>query len=340
MKKIILHVGSGKAGSTSIQQALLHGRLKNKAQYTYPVIPNSPGNQIIRWAFCVPGSVPQTIRHKYSNIDRGGVQDFQKTIRSLFEEQCDGASTVIVSSEFLFQTSEDEAMSLGIFLRQLGFIEIHVMMYLRDPAKYYISSAQQAMKKQYKIPLPSNFRYDMLGAIDRWSKIMPTSITIREFNMQSLHDGDVVKDFEMYLLSLGVDAKLNIDRPFNESMTSEVTQAIQDCHFHLSENLVNDQVRSEKMRKIRKLIRFGTAGGTKPKLKPEIERYIYNRFLLELRDLHSKYGVFERTLSRIDELHEEKMLDNDFSNICLFKQLVEDFDENVYKQIRTKILDL
>jgi len=338
MKKIILHVGSGKAGSTSIQQALLHSR-KNKINFIYPVMPDSSGNQVIRYAFSNSNALPKKIRDKCRDKDGTNILKYQESIKSALAYQCEYSDTVIISSEFLFSASKEEVIDVGIFLRDLGFSHIHIIMYLRDPSKYYMSSAQQTLKKHFRIPVPSRFKYPILEAVDQWLSIMPTTMTVREFDVMSLINGDVVKDFEQYLSSLGIDAELKLDHPLNESMSSEVAQAVQDCQRYLSKEINNDQLRLVYRKKIRKLIRCGVVGGTKPKLKKGIENYIHNRYSVQLKELHSRYGIFDRILSNV--FFQEGFVESDEYNcITSFKDVVDGFDNDLYEKIKIEMLGM
>lgn len=182
MRKLILHVGCGKAGSTSIQRALLACSSDNKDFFAYPVIPNSHGNQMLRFAFCDVADTPLDVRQKYSGKDKNSAyMAYQQEIKDAFVRECGNASTVVLSSEFWFIASESEVLDFKNFVSVLGFSEIHVVMYLRDPAKYYLSYAQQALKNRSKIPNPASFRYKMLEAIANWKLIEPDSFTVREF---------------------------------------------------------------------------------------------------------------------------------------------------------------
>ncbi|MBM3211028.1 hypothetical protein FJZ33_02335 [Candidatus Poribacteria bacterium] len=338
MKKIILHVGSGKAGSTSIQQALLHSR-KNNINFVYPVIPGSPGNQVIRYAFSKANTLPKKIRDKYRDEDGINILNYQESIKSSLADQCNYSDTVIISSEFLFGANKEEVIDVGKFLRDMGFLYIHLIMYLRDPSKYYVSSAQQALKKHFRIPVPGGFKYPMLDAVGQWLNLMPTTVTVREFDVMRFIDGDVVKDFDQYLSSLGIDAELKLDHPLNESMSSEVAQAVQDCQRYLSKEINNDQLRLVYRKRIRKLIRYGVEGGTKPKLRKGIENYIYNRYSVQLKELHSRFGLFDRVLS--NTVFQDGLVESDeYDCITSFKDIVDEFDNDLYEKIKVEMLGM
>ncbi|MEI8622621.1 hypothetical protein P4S66_18280 [Pseudoalteromonas sp. B129b] len=245
MKKIILHVGSGKTGSTSIQKALYECKKENDSKLFYPTILNHKGNQIFRFAFCDISDTPSNIKAKFKN-DPQGYTDYQKAIKESFEENIKGHDDIIVSSEFLFLSNNDEVATIKAYLTNLGFTEIHVIMYLRDPAKYYLSVAQQALKNHYKLPSPSGFRYEMLEAINNWRSINVASFTLREFDRSCLHKGDVIEDFSKSLSELGLSSSLAISSKSNESMSVEGTTVLQEFHRLLSISNYSSDIINEK----------------------------------------------------------------------------------------------
>lgn len=83
MKKIILHVGSGKTGSSSVQRALYESRENNSAIFTYPSLLKSVSSQIFRFAFCPSSNTPSNIRGKYFNKHEA-YTEYQESIKDSF----------------------------------------------------------------------------------------------------------------------------------------------------------------------------------------------------------------------------------------------------------------
>jgi len=78
----------------------------------------------------------------------------------------------------------------------LGFDEFHIIAYVRSPASYCLSVAQQALKTGPKLPQPSSFEYSIRNAIENWQNLAAKSFILREFSREKLISNDVVKDFE------------------------------------------------------------------------------------------------------------------------------------------------
>jgi hypothetical protein len=339
MKKIIIHIGSGKTGSSSIQAALRKYKDKNEISFEYPVIAKSPGNQVLRFAFCDVTQTVSNVRNKYSGVNqKPAFKEYQEDIKNQFTSQCAKNNTVVISSEFWFLSSNEEVLSFRDFLAKLGFDEIHVVVYLRDPSKYYISVAQQALKNQHKMPKPNNFRYQMLEAIETWSSIEPKTLTVREFDRNQLKKQDIVADFQEYLSTVGVSSVMNLDTAFNETLTSEATQAIQDCYQMLHENKFNDQKRASYIEKIRMIIKSSEKVGNKPDLKKTIASFIYQRYYEEMINLRNKYGVFNEIVQAITPDIKNEFFPLEECNLMFFSELVNNFDMHSYKHYKSQLM--
>jgi hypothetical protein len=333
MKKLVLHVGSGKAGSTSLQQALLENRLANQSLFTYPVLLNSAGNQILKHAFCDLSAAVDKVKEKFIGNERGYLT-YQQEIKKSFIDECGDAATVVLSSEFWFRSSVDTVLSFKKLLQELHFSEIHVVMYLRDPAKFYLSFAQQMLKNTATLPCPNLFEYPMAVAIKNWKALEPVSFTVREFDRKQLVNEDVVQDFKHVLLTLGVPASLALEKPHNATLTAEATQAIQDGQAYLC--TLDDKVKAKKIKdSINKVITSGGNIGSKPILRDVFVRLIHQRFKNEMRYLSNEYGIF---LSSTDAASEQEHVD--WMEVTKFRDLVTHFDDKTFSTIRSNITNI
>jgi hypothetical protein len=334
MKKIILHVGSGKTGSTSIQKSLYECKKVNDSAIFYPTLLNHKSSQIFRFAFCSVNDTPSNIKAKYGGEDRSQEYSiFQQQIKDSFKSQVEGHDNVVVSSEFLFLSTKDEVEQIKKFLHELGFEEIHVIMYLRDPAKYYLSVAQQSLKNQFTMPKPDGFRYNIRGAIENWESITPTSLTVKEFDRSCLQEGDVVKDFEGYLNSHSVNVALNLSSAKNETMSVEGTVILQEYHrlLDLDKNLDKDKIQEHKLR----ARRFSniSSQGTKPILKEDICKFVHKNYFESIVFLNRVYGIFDSLLVESETCSVVLTV----PEYRLFTDIVDGFNINIYLDLINKI---
>ncbi len=335
MKKIILHIGSGKTGTSSIQRALVKCVAQKKAHFTFPSIAGSRSNQTFRFAFCDLNETTINVRRKFSHEGgEGEFKDFQKNIRHEFVEQVSNSSVVVVSSEFLFLSSKEEIEKIQKFLKDCGFLEIHIVVYLRNPSSYYLSVAQQALKNQYQMPSPNAFRLDMSQALSNWSSMLPTSMSIREFDKSILVGNNVVSDFEEYLSRVGVRAELDDATVSNESLSAEATQVLQDYHFSARYSLETTQQQQEHVSRARRFIQTNPIG-TKPKLKKNISEQVHRRFEVELSELNSRFGIFEDLVVFNKSVCNKQA--TDVVPLRRFKEIVLSFDDEAYNLVKTQL---
>lgn len=333
MRKIVLHIGSGKTGTTSIQQALLKDKTNSNINYNYPDLGNNIGNQIIKFAFVPRHLVPEKMASNYSNNKTSNTIFFQEDIRYLFRKQCENFQNIVVSSEFLFSLSEYEIIDFASYLRHIGFDEIHVIMYLRDPADYYLSLTQQAIKSRATIAGPQKFKFNAMNAINNWSHINPDSLTIKEFNIKYLFNGNVVNDFEDYLSKLDIHANLISDTYFNTTMSSELCQIYQDFNIlKSSSKTIHPDIFNEFI----KYSKLHSKIGSKPALKTKIRESIYQRFHKDIKVLNSKYNLFLDINLNLDHENNESIDTN--QNLINFKDICRDFDDELYRNLSSKFL--
>lgn len=218
MKKLYLHIGSHKTGSTSIQFYLY----KNKAQlnrFGYRYYSCSPVGEIRK--SCNPWvSITDELRfkgakvkNKYNLADRLG--------------QVDG--NVILSAEhFSWIFDYNEINKLHSVLSEL-FDKIYIVVYIRRQDALAVSHLQQASKAtnaparkfygdltqalpEYKPYLDQYLDYN--NKIGMWGDAFgDDNIIVRDFARDSLFKGDVVDDF-LNILGMSKISKINV----NESM--------------------------------------------------------------------------------------------------------------------------
>ncbi len=330
MKKIILHIGSGKTGSTSIQKALFDGCSTNQFNFKYPILMGTGGNQIIKYAFCEPSAIPKKFLIKFP----GKITpiEIQNKIKLDLSEQCLDTDTVVISCEYLSSSNELEVTKLHDFFSKLGFVEIHIIMYLRDPAKFYMSFVQQTIKRKCKIPSPEKFRYKPMSAINFWSKIKPRTFTVKEFNINKLYNHDVVRDFEKYLTDLGHKVELTSNL-LNSSMTCELSQLFQDYHSSIASESLNQNIIFRKNAKMIINKNLIHSEGTKPTLKYSIEKYIHKKYHEELSEINSRFGIFTELLLKLQG-YDRSEIPQVLPEIRHFKDLCNEFNTNIYNDMK------
>lgn len=286
MRKAVIHIGSGKTGSSSIQKTLLEN--SNLKSYSYPVIEGA-GHQNLECLFKEESEVSRALKSKLSN--RGiSFNKYVKMYRNEFLRSDDLGKDIVISSEYFFGFSIAQIEKLREFVENdLGVSETYVVCYVRDPSSYYLSYVQQKLKASFNYPSPSEFIYNFAEAIKCWSSCFDNFL-LREFDAKTLVDGDVVADFSKVLReTLGLDCDLEPIR-VNESISVEGMVALQK-YRKMFYGLSNNKFKPDST-KLLHCISELSKNGTKPKLKSEVSRIVIGRHAEQLSYLKDKYGMF------------------------------------------------
>ncbi len=195
-KKCIIHIGSPKTGTSSIQRCFYQnrGQLK-KDGYLYPhranhifLVSNFSANPA-RFDFNIKkGRVSQEDLSTYHNRE-------MKLLETSFEET--DAHTLIISSEYFMNVPQASLNNLKRYLAA-WVDEFEIVCYIRHPLAHARSSIQQHVKagfsslNQHSAPVVSKFS----NILERYSSVFGMkNISIREFHHDTLYKKDVVSDF-------------------------------------------------------------------------------------------------------------------------------------------------
>jgi hypothetical protein len=141
-KKIILHIGSHKTGSTALQRYLDKNRKylsENNIQYLDGINQN-----YIYLAFCeAPEKEHELIRQGLGHS--AGARAWVKRARKRLDaELAAGTADVLISAEELCRLSEAGIRAMRDVLEPYG--DVRVVCYARDPLEYCFSEAQEGLK--------------------------------------------------------------------------------------------------------------------------------------------------------------------------------------------------
>ena len=204
-RKLILHIGTEKTGTTSIQSALVKNRDKlENNNYFFPMS-LGPRSQVKLANYALADGVISNLRimdgiHTSSDV----IPYREKVEKELAAElQRTKASTVVMSNEHCSSrlVSLVDINRLKHFLSDY-FDDIKIVVYLRQQesflSSWYSTSVKNGNSK--KIPNALNFRnnnmfnYDLL--LQKWEQVFgKNNIILKIFEKEDLENGDVVEDF-------------------------------------------------------------------------------------------------------------------------------------------------
>jgi hypothetical protein len=204
-KKIILHIGCEKTGTTSIQNTLFLNKqmLSERDSVLYP---QSLGGKN-HWKIAVYACDEDKNLTRF--LKKGeALEVFREKLELEFmrEVESSDAKTVIISNEWLHprvkQQSEFERLK-RLLLKVTD--DIQVIMYIRRQDKMAMSLYSTALKagnyKRFTFPNVNNedmlpYYYDFLRIYHQWTQFFGVgALKIRIFDRVSLFEGDAVKDF-------------------------------------------------------------------------------------------------------------------------------------------------
>ncbi|TYL51602.1 hypothetical protein FXB39_07350 [Nocardioides sp. BGMRC 2183] len=241
--RVVLHIGSGKTGTTSIQRLLAINRSAlTDAGVLYP---RSPGQQ--RHTRLGLFATPPSALGQNKDWQRGDYPEpsvFRRRFRRRLANEVAEASprTVVFSDEGLFAAAPATMGNLRVFLADLGRATDAVV-YLRRQDDHLISRYQQVVKMGGTRTLADwatidfSRTYDYAARIGAWEKhLAPDRFAVRPFERERFAQGSLQQDF---LDAAGLDLPLaTLDMPprANESIGAEAVEVLRLLNLHAVEN--------------------------------------------------------------------------------------------------------
>lgn len=195
MKKIILHIGMWKTGTTSIQETMYTNRdlLKRNAVY----YPDEFSNNI----FFIPLYKKDFENHVAVKSNPSTKEELLfKSIKAFenFKTEAKNYDTAIFSSEFLLDLSEEEVTRLANDLKKVSE-NIQIICYVRSPISHFTSAVNEQVKQGH-YPLEVAFERHMevkeYLKLERWKKAFGAdAVDVRVFERNSFVKGGLIEDF-------------------------------------------------------------------------------------------------------------------------------------------------
>lgn len=189
--RIILHIGTHKTGTSSIQ-AVCHSMRATLLEQgiLYPTI--TPYNRHSILVIPFVQYLPREFARRFDKNKEQANIFAQKMWGEIKNEVCKNKqiNTIVLSSEHFANVTDvsdfmDKVRSLA------AKSEIDIICYLRRPDDRYLSGVQQTLKGKYQLDWPKNS--NLLPDLGKWDGLGRLILT--EFDRSKLFDGDVVSDF-------------------------------------------------------------------------------------------------------------------------------------------------
>jgi hypothetical protein len=299
--KLVLHIGSGKTGTTSIQNFFVRNADELKKHgVLYPVNKSVAPNHILLPAgFVRNNSIPIPHNRFYLNDFNKYKKDFVRFMHALDGDIKNIKPDVLVlSAEQLFRDfSEVSEMDFSEFLRPY-FDEITVVAYVRDPVGDYASRISQKVRTG-TLMFPPIVR-DVRSVLEYYESQFPGCVHVNAFERDQLINGDVVFDFISKYVTQALGTLQAAKLPsYNESLPVELLFKLQEQRLRFQPEGKRPEIETSAF--ISLMTRnfseaYPAKKNGKLKLKPEIEDYL-RQSAIDYLWLRDKYGVTFNSLN-------------------------------------------
>ncbi|KPQ06855.1 MAG: hypothetical protein HLUCCA12_07760 [Rhodobacteraceae bacterium HLUCCA12] len=272
--KVLLHIGSPKAGSTTIQNALSLNAdaLAARNVLTWqPDASKGPPARVLSNRFA-PDERPLLPRERLHFRTRAETIDWSlenwRRLSELVRRQ--KPALTVLSSESLFAVRKANRVLEALYET---FDEVTILAYIRDPAEQYKSSLDQIIRDGARfadLPLPTRFHFPPHNAIRGYHDALGKDrVIVRNLDRRNLDGGDLVSDVFGHIARLSGQA---LDTPVappraNESLCAAATVwllGVNETFSRFSDGGDREQVK-RRLELVRRLIRSKPLSGL-PKL--------------------------------------------------------------------------
>ncbi len=238
-----MHIGTGRAGSTSIQFFLRDNRERlNELGILYPRSPGQARHTQLG-LFAKPKAELEAAP-EWSRQRRDDPARFRKAFkrRLLSEIEDSGLSRVLLSDEILFGSSEQALRRLSRFTERISE-SLRLVAYLRRQDDHMVSRYQQGVKIGWVARLRDWAQEDMSSLYDYRARVAmhqrllaPADFVIRPFERERFVNGSLFEDF---LDAAQIDARIEdlAEVPnLNESLDAESVEFLRLLNIHRVEH--------------------------------------------------------------------------------------------------------
>lgn len=195
--RIILHIGSEKTGSTSVQEALDRNRLLLSSHgIFYPEHPHDIGNHFLTPLFFGHLDIGHPLYEGYlSARDRRSAFCWKEWQRIETQVKELRPHTLVLSCETLFQFLGESADEIVRRLVAMSS-DIEIVAYLRSPESFVVSSASQSFKHFLTLDLSVLGRkLDYSGIIASYERKFDRSVSVYTYDESCRASGSIVGHF-------------------------------------------------------------------------------------------------------------------------------------------------
>jgi hypothetical protein len=236
---LVLHIGAGKTGTSSIQHLLKRNRARLAELGT--LVPRTPGNlRHTELGMYIKRDAVLRNRLNWHTSNYSSPAQFREGFRRrLAEEISDSAlSRVLLSDEGVYASSEEAMTRLRELVGDIAR-SLRLVVYLRRQDDHACSRYQQSVKTGCVQRLSEWIRDDMTGLYDYATRLSefdrvlaPHDLVVRRFERESFVDGSLLQDF---LDAAGIDVRATDLEPVpdrNQSLDADSVEFLRLLNLH------------------------------------------------------------------------------------------------------------
>ena len=240
--ELTLHIGSGKTGTSSIQQMLAVNReALAAAGWLYPQAPGVGRHVRLGLYLRDADDLAQTPAWHRQGFD--SPERFRKVFRRRLFTEIDEAALprMLMSDEALYAMTRPNLRRLRTFTDRFA-TSVDIVVYLRRQDEHLVSRYQQVVKVGETRRLVDwasgdmTFTYDYQARLGQWRRIIaPRRLVVRRFEPGRFKDDSLLADF---LDACAIDvqpASLELPGHRNESLGAEAVELLRLINLHLRE---------------------------------------------------------------------------------------------------------
>lgn len=241
---LVLHIGSGKTGTSSIQALMNRNRARlADLGHLYPAAPGRKRHT--RLGLFIQPDRALDARPSWSREGFSSPEEFRTVFqRQLFAEiEKSGLSRVLFSDEALYGCQDEALRRLKQFVDPIAR-SVRLVVYLRRQDDHMVSRYQQVVKVGETRKLAERARvldlertYDYYARLQTWAQLLePTEFVVRRFERDRFVDGSLYQDF---LEAVGIDARadeMTQIKTANESLDAESVEFLRILNIFRMEN--------------------------------------------------------------------------------------------------------
>ncbi len=258
-KRCVIHIGTEKTGSSTIQKFLALNRKRFAREgILYPAATGKDGGS--QWGFAAsarPDAWKMDIGLFLSISTEAELAQYKETFQAKLDKETrhiGNPDTLIISAEHLQSRLVNQTFiaNLKTFLEKWAET-FEIIVYFRRQDRVAVSFYSTTIKsgrenQQVFPPMPKNglsYYFDYEKIYDNWSAIFgKTNIKVRLFSPSELHQGDLIADF-CFAAGLNHEGKTLPEKQENASLVREATQFLQEINRQIP-NLIDGKRNMER----------------------------------------------------------------------------------------------